>query len=118
MYEHNRVGAYKKDYSSNQNDGAWLQRESIEPSVIASTGPNSDAKVKVGLVKYDENGARQKVFTTQVLDFITKTGLPFSLTETEGFRRFIYDLNPRLNCPSRKTVLFSMTERYNKVMFL
>lgn len=114
MYETRRVGAYKRDYASRANDD---QRESIESSIIAAkdshpVDPNHSSDVQ----KYDENGVKQKVFNIQVLDFTVRTGLPFSLTETDGFRKFVYDLNPKLSCPSRKTVTQNLNERYSKVI--
>lgn len=113
VYETRRVGAYKKDYLSKPGIDS---RESIEPSIIAAKGPHFSVPVMIEDVqKYDRTGVRQKGFNTQVLDFITTTGLPFSLTETEGFRRFVYDLNPKLSCPSRKTVIVKLADQYGKI---
>ena len=54
---------------------------------------------------YDNRHPRQKVIVRSIVEnLIVTAGLPISIVESDGFRKFLNDVDPQLQPPCRKTV--------------
>jgi len=56
---------------------------------------------------YDSKHPRQKIIVRSIVEnLIVTAGLPISVVENNGFRKFLSDLDPQLQPPCRKTVTY------------
>ncbi len=99
-------GSYKRKYAEEEDD------TSIIPSVIGVTGKSSN---DVLIKKYEDSSVKQKLFRKHCLDWMVRDGVPLSSTEKKGFRKLIFSLDDRLNCPSRSTMMTLLDEKHKQV---
>ncbi|KAM1985065.1 hypothetical protein ACFX16_013266 [Malus domestica] len=75
--------------------------------VLGNSGPSGD--VKNMLVA---KGWSQEKAVEGIVEYIVLEEVPFSVVETEGFRRMMYKVQPRLHVPSRRTIVRDLFNMY------
>ncbi|KAM1562241.1 hypothetical protein ACFX1Z_005272 [Malus domestica] len=76
--------------------------------VLGNSGPSGD--VKNMLVA---KGWSQEEAVEGIVEYIVLEEVPFSVVETEGFRRMMYKVQPRLHVPSRRTIVRDLFNMYD-----
>ncbi|KAM1506482.1 hypothetical protein ACFX10_016058 [Malus domestica] len=80
--------------------------------VLGSSGPSGDGNVKNMLVA---KGWSQEESEEGIIEFIVLEEVPFSIVESEGFRRMMCKVQPRLHVPSRRTMLRGLFNMYDSM---
>ena len=78
--------------------------------VLGSSGPSGD--VKNMLVA---KGWSQEESVEGIIEFIVMEEVPFSIVESEGFRRMMCKVQPRLHVPSRRTIVRELFSMYDSM---
>ncbi|ODM90229.1 Zinc finger BED domain-containing protein 4 [Orchesella cincta] len=82
------------------------EHESILPSIVGTVSTE-----KVFVNKYPKESVKQQTFKQDVVNMVALDGQPLNAPSGTGFQRMIYNLDPRLSIPSRRTIGRTLKEK-------
>lgn len=89
-----------------------MSTSSIVPDLV---GPGRQLLPKSGVELYKSADPVQKKFEKTLLEFIVLDGMPFDVTQGEGFRQMIWNLDKKLRVPCPKTMMTYLDKQYDLV---
>ena len=98
---------YLKTVAEREEEKQQQQEEILQAQAtleyVTQQKKTSNTLEKYFVSKYPIGDKRQLAFDKTVIEYIVETSLPFGHVESEGFKNFVANLNPRANIKTAKT---------------